>query len=79
VTTELVERRRGEAGSSAIAAPGFLFRVGRAGARASMYAGIAAVALAALVVLVLAVGPSCLPYRAYTIESGSMTPTLPIG
>jgi signal peptidase len=75
VTTELVEHRRGEAGSSGEAAPGFLFRVARAGARASMYA----VALAALFVLVLAVGPSFLPYRAYTIESGSMTPTLPIG
>jgi signal peptidase len=44
-----------------------------------MYSGIAAVALAALFVLALAVGPSFLPYRGYTIASGSMTPTLPIG
>ena len=44
-----------------------------------MYAGIAAVALAALFVVVLAAGPSFLPFRAYTIESGSMTPTLAIG
>ena len=44
-----------------------------------MYAGIVVVALAALLVLALAMGPSFLPYRAYTIESGSMTPTLPVG
>src|SRR5689334_25202859 len=77
--TEFVGLRRGEAGRGAGAAPGFLFRVARTGARASMYAGIAAVALAALFVVVLAAGPSFLPFRAYTIESGSMTPTLAIG
>jgi signal peptidase len=79
VTTELVDIRRDGAGSGAIAAPGLLFRVARAGVRTSMYVSIGAVALAALFVLALALGPSFLPYRAYTIESGSMTPTLPIG
>jgi len=79
VTTELVDLRRDTAGSGAIAAPGFLVRVARAGARTSRYAGVAAAALAALFMLVLAFGPRFLPYRAYTIESGSMAPTLPIG
>jgi signal peptidase len=44
-----------------------------------MYLALAVVVAAALGVLALAVGPRFLPYRAYTIETGSMTPTLPVG
>jgi signal peptidase I len=65
VTIELVDLRRDGAA--------------RVTVRAAAYAAVATVALAALIVLALALGPSFLPYRAYTIESGSMTPTLPIG
>jgi signal peptidase I len=79
MATQLVDLRRDTAGSGATAAPGLLFRVARAGVRISIYLGVGAVALAALLLLVLAAGPNVLPYRAYTIESGSMTPTLPIG
>jgi signal peptidase I len=62
-----------------IAAPGLAFRVARLGGRAVIYAAVAAMALAALFVVMLAIGPSFVPYRAYTIEGGSMTPTLPLG
>jgi signal peptidase len=79
MTTELVELRRDAAGSGVIAAPGLAFRVVRAGARTTIYAAVAGTALAALFVAALAVGPSFVPYRAYTIEGGSMTPTLRLG
>jgi signal peptidase len=44
-----------------------------------MYLALAAVVVAALGVVALAIGPRFLPYRAYTIETGSMRPTLPVG
>ena len=40
---------------------------------------VALVVAAAVLVAALAVGPRFLPYRTYTIETGSMRPTLPIG
>ena len=38
-----------------------------------------ALALVAIGVFALGVGPRFLPYRAYAIQSGSMSPTIPIG
>ncbi|MDQ3930588.1 MAG: signal peptidase I [Chloroflexota bacterium] len=40
---------------------------------------VAAGASIAMLVLVLTVGPRFLPYQAYTVLSGSMEPTLPVG
>jgi len=41
--------------------------------------GVGVLVSATLAVLALSIGPRLLPYRAYAIETGSMTPTLPVG
>ena len=79
MTTQLVDLRRRNTGSGAGAAPGLLVRVARIAARVMTYVALAAIVVAALSVAALAVGPRVLPYQAYTIETGSMTPTLPVG
>jgi signal peptidase len=53
--------------------------VSRLTRRAATVAFSAAVALSAVLVVGLTVGPRLLPYRTYAIESGSMRPTLPVG
>lgn len=53
---------------------------GRGGrARLASLLGNALLAAAAGLVLVIAVGPLFLPYRVFTVLSGSMEPTIPVG
>ena len=78
MTTQLVQLRRRSAGSGSTA-PGLVRRAARVLALTVTYLALAAVVLAALGVVALAIGPRFLPYRAYTIETGSMRPTLPVG
>src|SRR5689334_2455215 len=79
MTTQLVDLRRRTVGGGSTAAPGLLRRAARLVGLTAMYLGIAALVVAALGVAALAIGPRSLPYRAYTIETGSMAPTLPVG
>jgi signal peptidase I len=53
--------------------------VGRLLTRMLWLAGVATVVAAALLLVALVLGPRVLPYRTYTILTGSMQPTLPVG